>query len=591
MTSSDPNTLANVDSRGTPGSARSAIAWLVGSPAGRAWCAFALLFAGIAYLRIGYMETVRFLEGIDGGYYTDIAQHVRDGNGLVTDVSIFHQGYAYFPHPTAIYPIWPLLYGYVSRVWPIELVGIWLPTALYFTSLLCGYLWAQRTFPGEFFPRLMPGIGAGHVLLVMLGLQFQFVKYTARPYTEGISFTLLFLALTRIQSRFKRPSAAGGLEVGAWLAVLFLARSQFLFVVVGAFGSLAWFAVFARETRLEFRKMAVACGVGFTVAMLPYVLYAIKVWGHFDPRTMLLFGETPKESPLSPNYAYRPAGDFSDALAARFKGMKLAFRWDHKRSYTRSFYAFTYALPLATVVAGITLAFDRPRSLLRRCWAWLRDARNADMIMLLLMSLLGLAMLHWLIKGNGQWYFHRRHNLSAFFAFLLPLVYLLRHRWAAVRVVGLLLFLVGTYGSVTATAGATASRAAHPPKLVYKDLSKWLRKEHEKRGDFTVAFTGSAQHLGWQTPGISYHWMYPRTTLRDLDIMFDKLGADLLVVERVKRRKPWKFNRPAKAFAARYVEVYPDAFKRYQFFERRPSEPAPAAVSPTPVPRTPKEKP
>src|SRR5205085_4186368 len=78
------------------------------------WRTF-LLFLALLVAKI--VETVRAVgTSIDGGYYTDIAEHVRDGDGLVSDVSLYHAGVPSFPYPTPIYPLWPWLLGLLSRV-------------------------------------------------------------------------------------------------------------------------------------------------------------------------------------------------------------------------------------------------------------------------------------------------------------------------------------------------------------------------------------------------------------------------------------------------------------------------------------------
>ncbi len=63
------------------------------------------------------------LSDADGGYYTNVAQHVRDGDGLETRVSLYHKAYSYFPHPTAVQPLWPLG-RYVPRLRPSQVAGV-----------------------------------------------------------------------------------------------------------------------------------------------------------------------------------------------------------------------------------------------------------------------------------------------------------------------------------------------------------------------------------------------------------------------------------------------------------------------------------
>ena len=84
-----------------------------------------------------------FTVGYDGGLYTDIAENIKDGRGFVTDLSLYHLGYTYFPHPTAVQPIWPLLYGEAAKILPLQIAGVWLPTISYLVALAFAYLWAN----------------------------------------------------------------------------------------------------------------------------------------------------------------------------------------------------------------------------------------------------------------------------------------------------------------------------------------------------------------------------------------------------------------------------------------------------------------
>ncbi|HLV20411.1 MAG TPA: hypothetical protein VKZ49_06010, partial [Polyangiaceae bacterium] len=101
--------------------------------------AWLLLFAFLATLAVYKLPytAAQTRTDVDGGYYTSVALHVRDGHGISTNLSLRHKGYSHFPHPTAIYPLWPLVFGAVAKVVPLAIdeVGRWLGTALYFATL------------------------------------------------------------------------------------------------------------------------------------------------------------------------------------------------------------------------------------------------------------------------------------------------------------------------------------------------------------------------------------------------------------------------------------------------------------------------
>ena len=70
-----------------------------------------ILLCLLAALKWGYNPGLG-RNALDGDYYYQIARHVAEGDGLVTSVSLYHQGFKELPHPINIYPLWPLLLGY-----------------------------------------------------------------------------------------------------------------------------------------------------------------------------------------------------------------------------------------------------------------------------------------------------------------------------------------------------------------------------------------------------------------------------------------------------------------------------------------------
>ncbi len=206
---------------------------------------------------------------IDGGLYTEIAQHVARGEGLVTNVSLYHHGYPSFPHPTAIYPLWPLLYGVFARWFPVPAVGIWLATAFYFTTLCFAFAWGRSLDARELFPAALPGVHVGHVMALVLGLHREFFEFTSWPYTEGLAWTLLMATLWRANRRLERPGLGGGIELGALAALAFLARSQMLLLPV-AFGVVAlWRLVRDRAERAGWARLLAGLAGACVLLVLP----------------------------------------------------------------------------------------------------------------------------------------------------------------------------------------------------------------------------------------------------------------------------------------------------------------------------------
>ncbi|HSA96283.1 MAG TPA: hypothetical protein VLJ16_09540, partial [Acidobacteriota bacterium] len=207
------------------------------APAGNLRRAFPIALLGLILLFFASLKIAHngrpFLTGADGGLYTDIAEHVRDGDGLVTDVSLYNHGYPRFPYPTAIYPAWPLVYGAAARLVPPGVAGTWLPTIGYFVALIFAYLWAAPL--GRAARRPGAWVNPGHALVLFLGLNGKFFAYTSLPFTEGLGFAIFFAGLWRFRKIGGSRSLAHAAEMGVWLAALMLVRSHFLIVALAAF--------------------------------------------------------------------------------------------------------------------------------------------------------------------------------------------------------------------------------------------------------------------------------------------------------------------------------------------------------------------
>ncbi len=253
------------------GGSPSRLAGTASCPAAVGWLVLLLVLCLGLKVR---QNTGPYFTGDDGGLYTNVAEHVRDGAGLATDISPYHHGYETLPHATAIYPAWPLVYGYASRLAPLRLTGIWLPTLGYFVALVFAYLWACRLALARSF-RFPPGLNAGHVLVLFLGLNGKFFSFTSLPYTEGLGFAVLFAGLWRFHKIGSTSSVWHAAEMGVWLAALMLIRSQFLVVVLAAFLSLATLAAARRSSR-GWLRLAAAAAV-FAALMLPWAVRVSRI--------------------------------------------------------------------------------------------------------------------------------------------------------------------------------------------------------------------------------------------------------------------------------------------------------------------------
>ena len=512
-----------------------------------------VLMLGVLFALFGFYKyqftSHAFGTGVDGGYYSDIAAHVRDGNGLVTDVSLHHKGYGEFPHRTSIYPRWPLIYGCVARFAPLLSAGKWLATALYFITLTFGYLWGRTLYSKVLFPRALPGFDAGHLFVVLFGLNREFFRYTTLPYTEGLAYALCLLGLWRASKHFAKPTWRGGAEIGLLFALALLARTQMVLLIMAAAPVLIGAMLLVASKRKAYLRMSVACGVVFVLAMLPHYLFLRTFIDSPGLNDMLRFDQVHFSEGLSASNVVREKESFRAMLADRATGFPLAFALKGKYTYGKHFYAFQYAFPVAVLaLAGAALRRYR-RNDLRRAYRWLTKPERVPMVFFIVFAVGGLLSLHTIHKHTAysQWVFQRRHGLTAAFLFYLSLLYLLVRSVVPGRALGVLILCTSTCMGLATTRGiaekSLKSKSARPyrPALV-----KFLYKERDARGGKLVIALRQPQPLAPHTDGIGYHWFGSHTTYDDIAFMVTDLNVDFVVMGksnmRFMRSRRWKKN-------------------------------------------------
>ena len=511
----------------------------------------AAVFAFLGYYKLRHASHKAGF-AIDGGYYADIARHVRDGEGLTTNVSLYHQAFSYFPHETPVSPLWPLLFGYVSRVFDLFTVGVWLPAMLYFVALAAGYAWATRLSPDSFFPDRVPGFGAGHVFVLMLGMHREFFHFTSMPYTEGLAYSLLLLGLWRLHAIWPRLDLRGGLEVGAWLGVLMLARGQFFLLAIAVFMTYGWAIIALSEHRRQHLTACAASAVVFVAIVGSYwVLFLDDAIGAPPQVALLRFDQAWETPVLSEFHPMVNTSGLWETLKDRYQGIDVAFSRKGRYAYKRSYYLFQYAV--VAVLPFLVLWLLRRRRQWREDWTWLRSPAALPWMMLVLFAIGGFTSLHLIHKDYfSSWHFPRRQGLTALFIFFLSLIFLLKQRRAALAV-GVFLLCAGTYVGHDAVERQTAAVVKNNERSLrhYRtDLVAWLNAQ----GKMTVAMSAhEPQKLAVVTPDIGYHWIFERTTPADVDVMMTKLGATHLLLTRGSLR--WQVRRGDKEFAKKYRRV------------------------------------
>ena len=508
-----------------------------------------VLFLALLVAKI--VETVRAVgTNIDGGYYTDIAEHVRDGDGLVSDVSLYHAGVPSFPYPTPIYPLWPWLLGVLARVVDIGILIHWLPAVLYAASLVGAFLLGRTLFPRAWWG----GWHGGHLLALMLGLHREYFVYTSLPYTEGLAMTLLMFALWRV---VRAPETWGSaVELGVWMSLLVLTRSQLLIVPIAAamaFGVRALRGDAGRTIGRAVIALGIVAGV-----LCAWWMRNRGIVADSGLSSILRFDQARVTKVLSPVRVLYPTHGAIDFVLDRLRGVAVAYdalNW--RQSYAYGFHTFHWALPVALIWAAIELGRRR-----------FRIAGDPFAVAFLgFLSLGALLSVHLSHKVYfGEWYFHRRHAVPCVLAFFLALAYLLGSSARWTRGVGLAIVASSTVLGAYAIGDEIRTVWTAPRQDPNDAVVAWLDARLAKEGPIVAAVAAfTPTELAWRTDGVGYHWFYKRTSLKDLETMFDRLGAEYLIF-RNDKTKQWRFRKDG--FDAAFVRL-PDEPGGFAVYRRR----------------------
>jgi len=343
---------------------------------------------GWAAAIIGVLLAVRMLKGaggppygIDAAYYFQLARHVMNGEGLVTTVSLYHEGWV-LPAKTPIYPLWPLMLGYAGRVIGLERAADLLPRIFYCVNLVLLYVLARAIALRIGALRMserwwMPD--CAHWMVAIFALTPRYFGATTHPYTEGPAFAMAFasfLALARYErTRGLGAAAASGLFAG----LAFLVRTQMVGVAIGCFVALAFFA-WRERSRLGVLASQGApsaplrAGSG-TAAGVAAPLWPLLVWGIAAVVVLVpwfvFLGFIPGVLPMSLPRVELPKFEGWTEFPSRMEWLKhragslgVMFDPSSPYSYVQSFGVVAFLVALAAVVALVRRKFAAPRSLL-----------------------------------------------------------------------------------------------------------------------------------------------------------------------------------------------------------------------------------
>lgn len=483
-----------------------------------------LLLVAIAVpcLQPKLMRMGTYATGPDGSLYMDVAQHLLAGDGLVTGLSLYHQGYAQLPHPTSVQPLWPLVLAASGTLMPLPVAAVWVPSLLWGVSLGLAFFWGRRVLPSllpgrrglELPPRLLHG---GHVAVAVLGLSWFFESYTSRPYTEGLSFALLFGSLLRAPGLVERRRARDAVELGLWLALHFYARSQHLILVLAAPCLLLWL-LWREPARRRQTLVFGLLGLGvFALAFLPELLWVGSFAEGNALHAYLRFDQARVPSSLSDAAGLRAGESLLATVADRLGGVGVAFG---PEGYVKvfGFHAAVFPLALLAVAAAP-----------RRAWRILVDM--VDGHGLAVSSGVGaVLLLHLMHKDLGhEWWFGDRHALLAIVLFVVAYAVCVRRGglWAWLA---LALFLGATaYEAVD----AWQLRLRKPYKVMAHRLdlqARLLALAAAGDAPLVVAMPSTeARYMAWLVPGVGFHALIDHTSYEDLEIMVCELGVRYVV--------------------------------------------------------------
>ncbi|MFM7201966.1 MAG: hypothetical protein ACKO6N_14390 [Myxococcota bacterium] len=558
---------------------------------------YLLLLGILAFLLILKVRFARLNQalGTDGALYFDVADNVSRGLGLVTDAALFNAGFAYFPHETVLYPLWPLLLGHFAHWMPLSTAAHVLPTIFYGLSLLLAYRLAQRLFPDPLVPEILPVFNAGHAAVLLLGLNPGYFISTSRPFTEGLSYTLLLLLFLRVERLLSRPSSLRALEVGLWAGLLVLARSQLVLAGGVLLGFLGLRALILRQ---DWRiPLLAALGMGL-IGAEQWLFIATFV--DAPPLHLLLRFDLHRDASALPVIPVMVKTDgLWSWMLDRAKGIPVAYGAG-RRSFVHSLgpMALSMLICLPFLLRSLWQWFRHTQPLsgerLKSAWiqlrAWMEHPQTAFAIYMLCFALVGWASLHSIHKANfAEWNFGTRHGLTAIFLAFAALIYLLRQPGLG-KAIGLSL-LIGSSAVTADRIERVLEKMPRPlPRTVLAQatpLSTWLVQERQRRGQLRVVVEdGWTQDLAARTRDIGYYWIYRKSTLTELLVFFETLGASYLILP-TGRYDAHAMMSPLRLFRAQFMLIQQlDGFDVYVWraratSEQREVEPAPCVPDKT----------
>lgn len=473
-----------------------------------AW--FVVCFVALLYLRLQ-----RFAHGgpygLDASFYYQIARHVWRGDGLVTSVSLYFEGWK-LPARTIAYPLWPLVLGLAGRAVGIARATEFLPPVLYLASLPLLFLQArfvERELLGDgIWPRWSPRLA--HLLTLLFGVNVMYFSSTTHPYTEGLGFTIGLGALLLL----RRPTVSAATAAGFLCALAFLARSQMIALAIGAFVALAvssWRKLPRSHARLA----------GFmAAAALPVLVWVVYVG--YIPGVTVIDGASRRVA--LPGFAQQVASSGAvDYLLKRLPGFAVAFDPFSSASYVQTFGPAAFLVPVAMLLWAVSARYRAAVALTESTLATTIAGAFAFFTL-------------FLYRGDFflPWLFGWRHGIPLIFLLVVIAPWMIRAsgRWGSIAVVVVL--CISIFTGLTAVRRFIASEDGPRYSRAEVQMLDWLGRQPK----VPMLITTRAQTLSYGTDA-SIHWTICTAEPAMTKLMLERLPVDYVIVYADETRCPF----------------------------------------------------
>jgi hypothetical protein len=434
--------------------------------------------------------------GFDGSFYVNVARNVQEGAGLRTSISMYHYGELELPtRSRLIYPLWPLLLGYVARIVGLYNAVNFLPPLLYLCDLLMLYAIVNRMAKTQWI------VTPGHLFVLLIGMNGNFFGATSYPYTEALGFFFALASLLVLDAAFTRsgwyaPLAA--LLAGAAL----LTRSQLVIVGAALLITVAWIAICSRR-RIAFAAAAFAVYSAFVAF---YYFGITRLEG--SPNVVI----------APPFRMWNPTSGADAFLRERLQGIAASLSPTGGYSFFASF-GPVFLLPLVALpVAAV------------RWWRQRTFCIRPESALIAACALVGVAtfaslnLFHHIADFFIPWVFGFRHGLPMLFGIAAAAVYLIG-AGRVTRVIALVCIVASiVLSGVRLVDRVTTSRPVSPTPSEWR-LFAWLEAQRPR----PTIITDRAQHISVYTHA-NIHWTECRTPPETTRAMLAKLPVDYVIV-------------------------------------------------------------